>query len=49
MYGADQAASLEPEGMRRLVKYIRTAEKSLGEAKKILTGKEKIPVKTNEL
>ena len=30
MYGSDQAASLEVNGMRQLVKLIRTMEKSLG-------------------
>jgi N-acetylneuraminate synthase len=31
MWGSDQAASVEPIGFERLVKYIRTAELSLGD------------------
>ncbi|MDW8227733.1 MAG: N-acetylneuraminate synthase family protein [Anaerolineales bacterium] len=31
MWGSDQAASVEPTGFERLVKYIRTAEASLGD------------------
>jgi N-acetylneuraminate synthase len=31
MWGSDQAASVEPVGFERLVKYIRTAEASLGD------------------
>ena len=31
MYGSDQAASIEINGMRQLVKVIRTMEKSIGE------------------
>ena len=30
MYGSDQAASLEVNGMRQLLKLIRSMEKSLG-------------------
>jgi N-acetylneuraminate synthase len=30
MWGGDQAASVEPGGFERLVKYIRVAEESLG-------------------
>jgi|TARA_R110000824_G_scaffold54535_6_gene150479 N-acetylneuraminate synthase len=40
MYGSDQAASLEPEGLRRLVKYIDTVEQSVGEPKKLVTQQE---------
>jgi len=32
MWGSDQAASLEPNGMGRLVSYIRLVEQSLGTA-----------------
>jgi N-acetylneuraminate synthase len=36
MWGSDQAASVEPHGMRTLVKYIRVTEKALGDgAKKV--------------
>ena len=34
MWGSDQAASIEPEGFRRLVKYIRVTEASLGDGVK---------------
>lgn len=34
MWGSDQAASVEPHGVRTLVKYIRVTEKSLGDGKK---------------
>jgi N-acetylneuraminate synthase len=30
MWGSDHAASVEPEGFQRLVKYVRTVEKALG-------------------
>jgi N-acetylneuraminate synthase len=34
MWGGDQAASVEPGGFRRLVKYIRVTEMSLGDGVK---------------
>lgn len=34
MWGSDQAASVEPAGFERLVKYVRTAEASLGDGVK---------------
>jgi N-acetylneuraminate synthase len=34
MWGSDQAASVEPGGMERLVKYIRVTEKALGDGVK---------------
>ena len=34
MWGSDQAASVEPQGFERLVKYIRTVESSLGDGVK---------------
>jgi len=34
MYGSDQAASLEPEGLQRLVRDVRNVEKILGDGKK---------------
>ncbi len=34
MWGSDQAASVEPQGVRTLVKYIRVTEKALGDGKK---------------
>lgn len=40
MWGTDQAASVEPVGMARLVKYIRVTEKSLGDGVKRVYDKE---------
>ena len=34
MWGSDQSASVEPQGMLTLVKYIRVTEKSLGDGEK---------------
>lgn len=34
MWGSDQAASVEPQGVRTLVKYLRVTEKALGDGKK---------------
>jgi N-acetylneuraminate synthase len=34
MWGSDQAASVEPGGFERLVKYIRVTEASLGDGVK---------------
>jgi N-acetylneuraminate synthase len=34
MWGSDQAASVEPQGVERLVKYIRVAEQALGDGVK---------------
>lgn len=34
MWGSDQAASLEPNGVTKLVSYIRTIEKSMGDGQK---------------
>ena len=34
MWGSDQAASVEPQGFERLVKYVRVTEKSLGDGAK---------------
>jgi len=34
MWGSDQAASVEPQGVRALVKYVRVTEKALGDGKK---------------
>ena len=36
MWGSDHGASLEPEGLRRLVKYIRTVERALGDGQKVI-------------
>lgn len=40
MYGSDQAASVEIMGLYRLVSYIRTIEKTLGDGVKRITAKE---------
>ena len=34
MYGSDQAASLEPEGMKRMIRDVRAIEKILGDGTK---------------
>jgi N-acetylneuraminate synthase len=34
MWGSDQASSVEPQGIERLVKYIRSVEKALGDGHK---------------
>lgn len=44
MFGSDQAASLQPEGLRRLVRDIRSVESAMGDGVKILHPKE-IPIK----
>ncbi len=44
MYGSDQAASLEPEGLRRMVRDIRDLEKILGDGKKRIW-KSELPAK----
>ena len=41
MWGSDQAASVEPQGMEKLVKYIRVTEKSLGDGVKKVYESEK--------
>jgi N-acetylneuraminate synthase len=41
MWGSDQAASVEPGGMERLVKYIRVTEKALGDGVKVVYDSEK--------
>ncbi len=42
MYGSDQAASIEPDGFRRMVDYIRTVESAMGYGIKTITeGEEK--------
>jgi len=44
MWGSDQSASLEPNGINRLVRDIRLVETSLGKAEKIVLPRE-IPIK----
>ena len=41
MWGSDQAASVEPGGFERLVKYIRVTEASLGDGVKKVYESEK--------
>jgi N-acetylneuraminate synthase len=43
-YGADQAASLEPDGLRRLVRDIRQIDEAMGDPDPALVGDEKVPV-----
>lgn len=45
LWGSDQAASLEPEGLRRMVRDIRQVKIVLGDGKKVLYDSE-IPVKS---
>jgi N-acetylneuraminate synthase len=45
MWGSDQAASVEPSGFERLVKYVRTAEASLGDGVKHVYESEKSSLK----
>ena len=40
MYGSDQAASVEPDGFKRMVMYVRDAEECLGDGEKLLTAEE---------
>ena len=41
MWGSDQAASLEPNGMQRLLRDIRLVEIAMGDGKKRLLDREK--------
>ena len=41
MWGSDQSASVEPQGITRLVKYIRVTERSLGDGIKQVYDSEK--------
>jgi len=45
MWGSDQAASVEPGGFRRLVKYIRVTEMSVGDGEKCVYESEKSSMK----
>jgi len=45
LWGSDQAASVEPGGLRRLVKYIRVTEQSLGDGEKHVYESEKSSLK----
>lgn len=40
MYGSDQAASVEIQGLKRLIEYIRVVESALGDDLKIITNEE---------
>ncbi len=44
MWGTDQSASIEPQGLVSLIKYIRTVEKAMGDGNKIVYESE-IPIK----
>jgi len=41
MYGSDQSASLEVNGLHKMIKYIRSVELALGSFEKVVTAKEK--------
>jgi N-acetylneuraminate synthase len=41
MWGSDQAASMEPQGIKRLVEYIRTIERAKGDGEKVIYPSEK--------
>lgn len=44
MFGSDQAASVEPEGLRRLIRYIRTVEAAMGDGvRRVLP--EEVPIR----
>jgi N-acetylneuraminate synthase len=43
MYGSDQAASVEPSGLKQLVAVVKKIEKSMGDGKKVFLKKE-IPI-----
>ena len=45
MYGSDQAASIEPNGLRNLVDSVRKIQKALGNGKKVFLPEEKIIAK----
>lgn len=45
MWGSDQAASVEPQGLTRLVRDIRTIEASLGDGVKKVYESELAPMK----
>ncbi len=45
MYGTDQASSLEPEGLRHLVKYIEAIELGMGEPNKTIQESELLIIK----
>ena len=42
MYGSDQSASLEPDGFKFLIRYIRSVESAMGTGKKVILDEEKI-------
>lgn len=44
MWGTDQSASIEPQGLEKLVKYIRTVEVAMGDGNKIVYDTE-LPIK----
>ena len=42
MYGSDQAASVEPAGLRSLVGGVRKIQKALGDGRKVVIEDEKL-------
>ena len=45
MYGSDQAASIEPNGLKSLVQQVRKVEKAMGNGKKVFLDSEKLIAK----
>jgi N-acetylneuraminate synthase len=45
MYGSDQSASIEPNGLRQLVGAVRKIEKAMGNGRKKITNKEVLVAK----
>jgi N-acetylneuraminate synthase len=45
MWGSDQAASLEPNGISKIVSYVRTVEQSLGDGVKRVVEREQPIIK----
>ena len=49
MYGSDQAASLEPDGLKFLIRYVRSVEKALGNGKKTILEEEQLSEKISSI
>jgi N-acetylneuraminate synthase len=42
MYGSDQSASIEPNGLKNLIDQVRKVEKAMGDGIKIFSDDEKV-------
>jgi len=42
MYGSDQSSSVEPQGFKKMIEYIRCVETTFGNGEKIVTPEEEI-------